>query len=103
MEQNIQIFIQKAALDFIWKLFLDSKKFCPYRLSRSGSSLTGKILSADPDTYYYFEPFHKTKFKYPNGSELALGLEFTKVDQNLISNYTNSLFECHPYVIKPIH
>ena len=67
-------------------------------LPRSGSSLTGKILSADPETFYNFEPFHKEKFTYPNGSKLTSGLEFTQVNQSFISNYTNGLFECRRYV-----
>ena len=35
---------------------------------RSGSSLTGKILSANPDNFYLYEPYHRNFFKYSNGS-----------------------------------
>ena len=59
---------------------------------RSGSSLTGKILSANPDSFYLYEPYHRNLFKYSNGSGVIL--DFEQVDENIVSNFTNNLFGC---------
>ena len=59
---------------------------------RSGSSLLGRVLSADYNSIYLFEPFHGRIFKYENGTPVDLHHHI--VNENMIRNYTNQLFNC---------
>ena len=61
-------------------------------ISRSGSSLLGRVLSADYNSIYLFEPFHGRIFKYENGTPVDLHHHI--VNENMIKNYTNQLFNC---------
>ena len=79
----MQVFIFQS----LFMQFLNSSYF-----NRSGSSLVGSILSANPSIAYMYEPFHQNVFHYPNGTEV--NLQFVKPSMEFISNYTNDLFDC---------
>ena len=85
--------------ELFWKKhFLYKYKYTRYfsnnikSISRSGSSLLGRVLSADYNSIYLFEPFHGRIFKYENGTPVDLHHHI--VNENMIKNYTNQLFNC---------
>ena len=52
----------------------------------------GTILSANPKSAYFYEPYHHNLFKHPNGTRV--NLHFDQVDEDFISGYTNDIFDC---------
>ena len=81
-------------LDFILENDLKKTKILIIAMPRSGSSLLGKVLSANPDTFYFFEPFHQSYIKD------VTRIDQVKMDTEYMKNFVERVYDCQEVIVK---